>query len=55
MQNSDLLLSEEKLFSKIYEQVNSLSLQLKIKEELKYLEMQKYQEIEYDISKLLDK
>jgi hypothetical protein len=55
MQNSDLLLSEEKLFSKIYEQVNSLSLQLKIKEELKYLEMQKYQEIEYDKSKLLDK
>jgi hypothetical protein len=55
MQNSDLLLSEEALFSKIHQQVNSLSLQLKIKEDLKYIERDKRQEIEYDIAKLLDK
>jgi len=54
-ENSDLVLSEEKLFSKLYESVNSLSLQLKIKEELKYINIQKRQELEDDISHLLDK
>ena len=55
MQNSDLLLREEVLFTEIYKKVNSLSLQLKLKEELKYLEIQKRQELEEDIAHLLDK
>ena len=55
MQNSDLLLREEVLFTEIYKKVNSLSLQLKLKEELKYLEIQKRQELEEDIVHLLDK
>lgn len=55
MQNSDLVLSEEALFTEIYKNVNSLSLQLKLKEELKYLEIQKRQELEEDIVHLLDK
>ncbi|MCT7627049.1 SMEK domain-containing protein [Aliarcobacter butzleri] len=55
MQNSNLVLSEEALFTEIYKKVNSLSLQLKLKEELKYLEIQKRQELEEDIVHLLDK
>ena len=55
MQNSDLVLSEEALFTEIHKKVNSLSLQLKLKEELKYLEIQKRQELEEDIAHLLDK
>ena len=55
MQNSDLLLSEEALFTEIHKKVDSLSLQLKLKEELKYLEIQKRQELEEDIVHLLDK
>ncbi|MGJ0330076.1 SMEK domain-containing protein [Aliarcobacter cryaerophilus] len=55
MQNSDLVLSEEALFTKIYKNVNSLSLQLKLKEELKYLKIQKRQELEEDLVHLLDK
>lgn len=55
MQNSDLVLSEEALFTEIYKKVNSLHLQLKLKEELKCLEIQKRQELEEDIVHLLDK
>lgn len=55
MQNSDLVLSEEALFTEIYKKVDSLSLQLKLKEQLKYLEIQKRQELEEDIVHLLDK
>jgi len=55
MQNSDLLLSEESLFSEIYNKIDSLCLKLKIKEELKYIDLRKRQEIEEDISYLLDK
>ena len=55
MQNSDLILSEEALFTEIHKKVNSLSLQLKLKEELKSIEIQKRQELEEDIVHLLDK
>jgi len=55
MQNSDLVLSEEALFTEIYNNIDSLSLQLKIKEELKYIELRKREEIENDIASLLDK
>ena len=41
--------------TEIHKKVNSLSLQLKLKEELKYLEIQKRQELEEDIVHLLDK
>lgn len=55
LQNSDELLSEEELLQKIHNVVDDLSLKLKIKEELKYIEIQKKQEIENDIEHLLDK
>jgi len=55
MENSDLVLSEEALFTEIYNNVDSLSLQLKLKEELKYIEIRKREEIEEDIAHLLDK
>ncbi len=55
MQNSDLVLSEESLFAEIYNKIDSLSLQLKLKEELKDIKIQKRQEIEEDIAYLLDK
>jgi hypothetical protein len=55
MQNSDLVLNEEALFQEIYNRVDSLSLQLKLKEELKYIEIRKRKEIEEDIAHLLDK
>jgi hypothetical protein len=55
MQNSDLVLSEEALFQEIYNRIDSLYLQLKLKEELKYLKIQKRKEIEEDIAHLLDK
>jgi len=54
-ENSNLLLNEEALFKEIYKRVNSLPLQLKLKEELKNLEIQKREEREEDISYLLDK
>jgi hypothetical protein len=55
MENSDLVLSEEALFTEIYNNVDSLSLQLKLKEELKCIEIRKRKEIEEDIAHLLDK
>lgn len=55
MENSPELLSEEALLEKISEAINSLSLKLKIKEELKYIELRKRQEIEEDIEHLLGK
>ncbi|MFK5976819.1 MAG: SMEK domain-containing protein [Sulfurovum sp.] len=55
MQNSDLVLSEEVLFTEIYNRVDSLSLRLKLKEELKYIEIRKREEIEEDIAYLLGK
>jgi hypothetical protein len=55
MQNSDLVLSEEALFTEIYNKINSLSLQLKLKEMLEYFEMQKQQEIDEDIGRILGK
>jgi len=55
MENSPELLSEEALLEKISETINSLSLKLKIQEELKYIELRKKQEIEEDIEHLLDK
>jgi len=54
-ENSSLLLDEEALFETIMNSVDSLSLQLKLKEQLKYIELQKREEIEEDISHLLDK
>jgi hypothetical protein len=55
MQNSPTLLKEEKLFNELKNNINSLSLQLKINEELKYIKIRKKQEIEEDIARLLDK
>jgi len=55
LQNSSELLSEEELLQKIHNAVDDLSLKLKIKEELKYIEIQKKQEIENDIEFLLGK
>ena len=55
MQNSDTILEEEKIFQILIDKVESLSLQLKIKEELKYIKLRKRQEIEQDISYLLDR
>jgi|GEM_PF-2884768 len=55
MQNSPALLSEEELFNKLYDGIVSLSLRLKIKDKLKYLEIDKRREIESDIERLLDK
>lgn len=55
MHNSPELLSEEELLQKIHDSINSLSLKLKIKSELKYIVIQKKQEIERDIEHLLDK
>lgn len=54
-ENSSLLLNEEALFTEIMNRVDSLSLQLKLKEQLKYIELQKREELEEDISHLLDK
>ncbi len=55
MGNSPELLNEEELLSKIQNSIESLSLQLHIKEELKYIEIRKKQEIERDIEFLLGK
>lgn len=55
LQNSNELLSEEELLQKIYDVVDDLSLKIKIKEELKYIEIQKKHEIENDIEFLLGK
>lgn len=55
MENSDLVLTEEALFMEIYNKIDSLPLQLKIKEELQYFEIQKREEIENDIACLLGK
>lgn len=55
MGNSPELLNEEEFLSKIYNSIESLSMQLLIKEELKYIEIQKKQEIERDIEFLLGK
>lgn len=55
LQNSPQLLSEEEFLKQIKEKVNNLSLQIKIKEELKYIELTKKREIESDIEYLLDK
>ena len=54
-ENSSLLLNEEALFTVIMNRVDSLSLKLKLKEQLKYIELQKREELEKDISRLLDK
>ncbi len=54
-ENSSLLLNEEALFLEIMNRVDSLSLQLKLKEQLKNIELQKREELEDDISHLLDK
>jgi len=54
-ENSSLLLDEETLFTEIMNSIDSLSLQLKLKEQLKYIELQKREELEDDISHLLDK
>jgi len=55
MQNSPELLKEEKLFEDIKNRIDSLSLQLKLKDILKSIEIEKREEIERDISRLLDK
>ncbi len=55
MQNSPQLLSEEDLFQKIHDAIESLSLKLKIKDELKYIAIQKKQEVESDLEFLLGK
>lgn len=55
MLNSPELLSEEELFNKLYDGIDSLSLRLQIKDRLKYLEIDKRREIESDIERLLDK
>ena len=54
-ENSSLLLNEEALFTEIMNRVDSLSLRSKLKEQLKYIELQKREELEKDISRLLDK
>jgi len=55
MENSPELLSEEALLEQICDRVDSLSLQLKLKDELKYFILRKKQEVEQDIEHLLDK
>ncbi len=55
MQNSPELLAEESILGNILEHIESLSLQLKIKNELKYIGIRKREEIESDISHLLEK
>lgn len=55
LQNSPQLLNEESFLKQIKEKIQSLSLQCKIKEELKYIELKKREEIERDIEHLLDK
>ena len=55
MQNSDLLLSEEALFINLSQKIDSLSLKIKLKEELKYIELNKRREIEDDIASILAK
>ncbi len=55
MQNSPELLAEEAVLENILEHIKSLSLQLKIKNELKYIGIRKREEIESDISHLLEK
>lgn len=55
MENSPQLLEEEALLLEIHNNIDSLSLQLRIKEELKYIEIRKKQEIERDIEFLLGK
>lgn len=55
MQNSPELLAEEAVLENILEHIESLPLQLKIKDELKYVGIRKREEIESDISHLLEK
>ncbi|MEJ2499074.1 MAG: SMEK domain-containing protein [Sulfurovaceae bacterium] len=55
MQNSLELLNEEKLFNQLYDGVESSSLRLRIKDKLKYIEIDKRREIESDIERLMDK
>lgn len=55
MENSPQLLEEEALLLEIHNNIDSLSLQLRIKEELKYISIRKKQEIERDIEYLLGK
>lgn len=55
MQNSPEVLSEENLFTQLLGSIESLSLRLKIKDKLKYIELDKRREIESDIEYLLDK
>ncbi len=55
MENSQELLDEEAFFRTLYDKIDWLSLQLKIKEELKYIEIEKRREIERDIAHLLGK
>lgn len=53
MQNSEMLLNEEKFFLALLEKINSFSLQIKIKEILKYIEIEKRKEIESDIERIM--
>lgn len=55
MQNSPEALNEESFFTQLLGSVESLSLKLKIKDKLKYIEIDKRREIESDIEFLLDK
>jgi hypothetical protein len=55
MQNSPEVLSEEDLFTQLLGSIESLSLRLKIKDKLKYIELDKRREIESDIELLLSK
>jgi hypothetical protein len=55
MQNSQMLLDEEKLFTELLEKVESFSLRIKVKDVLKYIELEKRREIESDIEFILDK
>lgn len=55
MENSPQLLSEEQLFQKVHDVIDSLTLKLRIKDELKYIAIQKKEEVERDLEFLLGK
>ncbi|MEV9545971.1 SMEK domain-containing protein [Aliarcobacter butzleri] len=55
MQNSDMVLNEEKLFNELYNKVESFSLRIKIKEKIKNIDLEKRREIEEDIEKFMDR